>query len=158
MLKYYFFILFFVFLASCKSKQTNVDTTNSNTTNVTKKSSFFELLSTSHSNIKEHNFIVIESAEELNSIYSTINMTRRPGYKIPTINFNTHTVIGLFMGLKDTGGHSIKIDSIATGNKETVIYCKAISPKDVTTSIITHPCYIASIIKTDKPIRFEQVK
>lgn len=158
MLKYYFFILFFVFLTSCKSKKSEINTANVNATNVAEKSSFVELLSTSHSNIKEPNFIVIESTEELNSIYNTINMTRRPGYQIPTIDFDTHTVIGLFMGLKNTGGLSIKIDSIATNNKETVIYYKETNPKGMTISIITHPCYIASVVKTDRPIRFELVK
>jgi len=155
MIKYYIFIALFVLLISCKSKQTNVVSSKA-----AKSLPFVELLSISHSNIKESNFIVIESAKELNTIYSTINMTRRPGYKIPDIDFNTHTVIGLFMGLKNTGGHSVKIDSIVTDNKETIVYCKEISPKDdvVVTTLITHPCFIASIVKTDKPIRFDWVK
>ena len=155
MLKYYFYLLFFVFFTSCKSKQNNTTATMAKTTNVSKILPFTKLLSTSHSNFKERKLLIIKSAQELSTIYSTINMTRRPGYNKPSINFNTHIVIGLFTGLKSTGGHSIKIDSIATNDKETIIYCSEINPTGMATSIITHPCFLASIPKTNKPIRFE---
>lgn len=150
MQKFYLYILPLIFLVSCKSTSTNTTDQTSTT-----KLPFSELLVASHSNIEESKLLVIESKESLHSIYNTINKTRRPGYQTPKIDFEKYIVIGLFMGKRTTGGYSITIDHIQANNKEVIVYCKESKPKGVTTSIITQPCYIACIKKTNKPIRFK---
>ncbi len=152
MLKLYFNILFFGFLVSCKSTPTN---TSSEASYTTTRLPFSELVTTSHSNIKESKLLIIESKASLYSIYNNINKTRRPGYPIPKIDFEKYTVIGLFMGMQNTGGNSITIDHIKTNARETIVYYREHKSSGITTSIITQPCYIASIKKTNKPIRFE---
>ncbi|PZD79005.1 protease complex subunit PrcB family protein [Mesonia sp. K7] len=73
------------------------------------------------------------------------------------IDFSKNYAIALFDQVKGSGGHSIFIENVVTGENITVKYKKT-SPDGLATSVMTQPYYIALIPKTDKKIVFEEVK
>lgn len=142
-------------MVSCKTK---IKSPNNTLVIVDKslieKTSFTKILSGSHSNILDKKNIIIKSQEDLESIYSTINSTRSPNHKIPEIDFTKNYVLGLFMGSKTSGGFDVMVSSVVKNEKDITIYYVNISPSGMVTNVITHPFYLASIPKTDKPIKF----
>ncbi|HIP47852.1 MAG TPA: protease complex subunit PrcB family protein [Lutibacter sp.] len=117
--------------------------------------SFTEIAKGGHSNVENAKLVVINDLSNYNEIFSTINETREPNLEIPAIDFDNEMGIGLFMGLKNSGGYSIQIDSIVSKPKELVIFVKESKPKGRrATSVMTQPFYIAKIKKTSKKIIF----
>ena len=137
---------------SCKTKKTTVNNIKTATTTFTK------LLAESHSNIQKKDFLIIKDDKALNTIFAKINSTRMPGVPIPKINFDEEMVLGLFMGSKTSGGYTIKIDHIEQNPNEMIVFYSEQHPTGMATSVMTQPCYLAKIAKTDKTIRFELIK
>ena len=134
---------------ACKPKQKmSAKNTDNNIT-------FTEIISGTHSNFKEANSFIVNSEDELRKVYATINMTRRPGFYLPKIDFSKESIICLFLGTKTTGGYSVKINNINLNGKKAEIFYKATTPNGITTTIITQPFYIA---KTKKINTAEFVK
>jgi len=147
--------------ASCKSKQKTTEKDQIITIESPEKAEntpFKMLLEGSHSNIQKREYTIIKNSLELGRIFGTINSTRRPGFPIPEIDFSKNVVVGLFMGSKGSGGHSIAIDHVDYNEAETVVYYIEKHPSGMATSVMTQPFYLAKISKTANPIRFEIVK
>lgn len=147
-MKSFFTIATFI-LFSCASSQQNTS----------KISIPFEILSKgSHGGYTISKEIVIKNEQELRRVYTQINMIRKPGIPIPTIDFKKEMVIALFMGEKSTGGYAIFVDKIneTKDNIEIVINYK--KPAEMTTMVITQPFYFCKFNKVDKEIIFNKVE
>lgn len=72
------------------------------------------------------------------------------------VNFSKHTVIAVFAGQKNTGGHSIEITKIIADDEKIYVYAirSAPSPDDIVTQAITSPFHIIKIEKTSKEVKF----
>ena len=153
-------LLLILFLAvnSCKSAQQEQGKKDiSISKEVTKSVGFTKLLSGNHANENNANQILVKDKETLADIYNQINSTQFPGEKIPEINFEKEIVLVLYMGEKPTGGHRVFIDHILAGRTELIVFYKETAPTGMATSVLTQPFYIASITKTDLPIRYQKL-
>lgn len=92
---------------------------------------------------------IIESQEELNSLYKELNIE-----DTPKVDFKKHNVVALFMGQKFTGGYSIGVSSVVVKNNIATVLVKNLEPaaNDMVTTALTAPYYIAAITKTDKVV------
>lgn len=135
-----YFLLVLV-ISSCSSKKQII--------------SFTEVMKGGHSNIEVAQSFVIKDQASLNNVFASINQTREPKLSIPSIDFESEMLIALFMGMKNSGGYSVKIDSIISKPKELVVFVKETKPKGRTTMVMTQPYYIAKIKKTNKTVVFK---
>ena len=134
--------------SSCKS------TSTTNDKQVETPNQYEEILSGSHSNFEKKSFITIQSIEELETIYATLNKNRTSKHKMPKIDFSKEVVVGLFMGNKNSGGYAIKIDQIKLDDNYTAVFIEETKPSGIAASVITQPFYLAKIAKPTRPIRF----
>jgi len=108
----------------------------------------FEILKqeTNGGRVKAAN-LFIKSQEELNALYSELNIT-----DAPTIDFATSNVVALFMGQKNTGGYSISIGKVTLEGETNTATVQIIetTPQDMATMALTEPFCIATISKSKK--------
>jgi argonaute-like protein implicated in RNA metabolism and viral defense len=120
---------------------------------------FQELITNTHSNFTEQKNITIESSEELQEIFATINATRKPGISFPKIDFEKEALAFINIGETSTGGHSVAVTEIIETEAKLVIYYEGKSPKvgENATMVITTPFTMVKFMKVSKPIVFEWV-
>lgn len=101
-----------------------------------------------YSDHKEPANYVINSNEELSNL----------GIKIPEIDFSENSVIAVFMGEFNTGGHSIEIIEIVKKENEIIVKVNKIYPKpgSLVTQAFSQPYHIIKIKRTDKQVIFEE--
>lgn len=109
---------------------------------------FTEIYASHNSNIKEYKILIITNQDELNSIYTLIDLEKKF-----TIDFQKETVVVLALGEKNTGGYDIGIDKIEETQNKIIVYTKEISPKDgaMVTMAFTNPVSVNKI-SSKKPI------
>ncbi|TRX39253.1 protease complex subunit PrcB family protein [Flavobacterium restrictum] len=75
------------------------------------------------------------------------------------IDFGTTMLIGVFSGVKPTGGYGIKIQSVVESDCEVVVgfYESVPQPDENVTQATTYPKELITIPKTTKPIYFQRV-
>jgi len=105
-------------------------------------------------------FMIIKNEKDLDLVYSSINKSRTPELEMPTIDFDKETIIALFLGEKNSGGHSIAVEQIMNVNDKVNVVYRITSPKagEMVTSVMTQPYCIIKIPKTSKEIVFLQQK
>ncbi len=158
-------LILFLGVNSCKSAQQEQDKKSGLSTpnnisaiqGATKSVAFTKLLSGNNANENNANQILVKNEETLEGIYNQINSTQFPGEKIPEIDFEKEMVLVLYMGGKSTGGHGVFIERVVATSTEIIVFYKETAPKGMATSVLTQPFYIASIAKTDLPIRFQKL-
>ncbi len=76
--------------------------------------------------------------------------------QIPSVNFDTNTLLAVFAGTKNTGGYSTEINLVteSADSIQVEVLEKEPSPDCMTTQAVTSPYQIVKIAKTTKPIRF----
>ncbi len=97
---------------------------------------------------------VIKEPKALQKIYKKINTSKKPKYALPKVDFNTATIVAIFMGEKNTGGYSVKVTSVVENENEITVKIKETHPKpnEIVTMIITQPFTIVKINNTNKPV------
>lgn len=99
--------------------------------------------------------MIIKNQKELQSVYTQINLTRKPGYRVPKVNFKEEMVIALFIGEKSSGGYAISISKIEDLETEVHAFIKETQPEGMATMAITQPFYFCKIPRTEKQIVFK---
>lgn len=100
-----------------------------------------------------HAYLVIENAEEWERILPFVVDT---WYPLPEIDFSTHAVIAVFMGVWATGGYEILIEQIIDAENEIIVNVKEIYPGRIyVTEAFTSPRHVIRIERVQKPIVFE---
>ncbi len=147
MLKYLSLVLLVIFLFSCNCYQ-QVDKP--------KKSGLlsYEIIDQgAHSGIKKTQNVVFNSKEEFYNFFKN--------YKVPkseiNINFNKHTVVGIFLGQQTTGSISINIQKIVDQDNKVIIFY-TVKAGAIATMVMTEPYLLIQIPKTNKPIDFQLLK
>jgi hypothetical protein len=103
---------------------------------------------------------VLTSQEDWINLKKKINSTGNSSNDLSnfSIDFKERILIALFDKERTTGGHSIEIvESKQTPDKIIFKYKKS-HPEGMATSVMTQPYYLASIIKTEREIVFEEIK
>ena len=101
-----------------------------------------------HSNggYKTEQYHTVTNPIELQSLYTQLNLSRKPGLPIPDVNFESESIIAFFMGQKMSGGFSIKIDAIKRINKTKVeIRLIETEPEDMASMAITSPYVVYKV-------------
>lgn len=151
-------VLLTAFVAACgpaKQQDGSMETSADNQKGIP----FEVLVQHSHGGYDQPQIKVIKEPTELQAIYSKMNMTRRPGFPIPEVDFDNEMIIGLYMGEKNTGGFSIGIENIEETKKELIITVKETSP-DANSMVVTAICQPFCIVKmpaTKKDVVFKKV-
>jgi hypothetical protein len=80
--------------------------------------------------------------------------------KPPAVDFNTRTVVGVFLGTRNTAGYAVEILSSREEKGALIVRWQERRPsRDVITAqVITSPAVIASIPKFAGPITFEKAE
>lgn len=69
---------------------------------------------------------------------------------LPNVNFSISTIIGVYFGIKPSGGYSIQISSIIDTENAVIIYIREKEPHGIVSAVLTHPFHI---VKTEKLIK-----
>lgn len=149
-------VLLTVFMTACgPTKQSgNMEETPSKNQ---KTVPFEVLVQHSHGGYDQPQIKVIKEPTELQAIYLKINMTRRPGFPIPEVDFDKEMIIALYMGEKNSGGYSITIDSVEETKNELIINVKESEPGQIATTVICQPFCIVKMPTTKKEVVFKKV-
>lgn len=160
-LSYFIFILLII-LSSCKPKQQEAKIAMSipviHDTAIVKKPTFNKIIQGSHSNILKKQNILITNKVDLVSLFDKLNATKSDSFKMPEIDFSKEQVVGLFMGSKKVEGSKIIIGKVEYKDDKTVISYYELKPTATTKALdemlLSHPFYLATIKKTEKPVKF----
>lgn len=145
----FFFSL--LLLATCKGADTATSEKDGNLV------PFQTLITASQSNIESPQQSIIRSQEELETIFSEINKTRKPGIPIPEIDFNKQIIAFVNLGQTSTGGYTVTVDKILMKKEKVVIYVGGKSPKpnENVTMMLTTPFTMVKLNKQILPIVFK---
>ncbi len=136
-------LLFFMAILSCNSQE---------------DLSVTLLAEGSHGGFNDAQTLVIKDKKGLQKIYNKINMTRRPGLPIPEIDFEKEMVIALFMGEKNSGGYSTKVESVKEKGKEFEVVIKETVPEGVATTVICQPFYFCKVKRSYGQVVFKKTE
>jgi hypothetical protein len=110
---------------------------------MTEQIRFTTLGSGSQSSIEEPRQVVVRTAAE----WKTLWQSHAPGEPLPPVDFSTATVIGVFSGFRNTGGHTVEITAIAReGERLVVTWQESRPPRDaIVTQVLTFPFHLVQI-------------
>ena len=151
-------IIFLGFLLSAcnAAKQKDADTMNNKNTEKGKDYPYEVLIQDSHGGYDQPQILVIREPMALQDIYGKINMTRKPGFPYPEVDFEIEMIIALCMGKKTTGGYSIGIDSMDEGSDTLLIRVRETEPEGMAAAVISQPFCLIKLPATNKKIVFEK--
>jgi hypothetical protein len=103
---------------------------------------------------------VITSQEDWINLKKKIISTGNSSNDLPnlSIDFKERILIVLFDKQQTTGGHSIAIVDTEKAPGKIIFKYKKSHPEGMATSVMTQPYYLASVIKTERKIVFEEIK
>jgi len=103
--------------------------------------------------------VVVENQKGWEEVWSSMEGNVQPKPETPKIDFSKNTVIAVFMGMRKSGGYSVKITSIEEKDKLVVVVKESDPPPDaMVTMALTSPYHVVVIPKTRKAIEFVNEK
>lgn len=102
--------------------------------------------------IEDAREVVARTAAEWTALWKQHAPERRP----PGVDFTRSMVIGVFVGSRPTGGHSVEITRIEREGAELVVTYreKRPNPSDMVTQVITMPYDLVTTERFDGTVRF----
>ena len=75
----------------------------------------------------------------------------------PNVDFSQNSLIGVFAGLKTTGGYSIKVTRVMEDDEKLTVFVEEVSPGKscLVTQAITFPYQFVKIPRTNKEADFQ---
>lgn len=141
---------FAILLFSCDSTKKTSESTQKPVTEQKKSEKMYTVLSESDYQGKEaKSFEVIKDNAGLAKLYETVN-----DEQIPKVDFSKERIVALFLGMKNSGGHSIKVKDVIEKGGKIYVSVEEIAPKSGTnaTMAITNPYTIVKINSTKEII------
>jgi hypothetical protein len=110
------------------------------------------------SGVQEARQVVIRDQAALTAWFAKIHATSAPAPPPPMVNFTDWMVVGVFLGTRRTGGHSVTIERIAVepSSGNVVVYAVETqpSPDAIVTQAFTQPFHLVSIPTRPGEVRF----
>lgn len=105
---------------------------------------------------KQEIALEINSEKEWEDVWSSIFKASSVGVPLTDVNFEKETVFAVFLGEKNTGGHSVSITKIYESDNqvEVKISAKKPGPGSIVTESFTYPYVIVKTKKINKPASF----
>ena len=138
-------ILFIVLVGfSCLGKRTNSPEKDQS---LSRTLPIQEIASGNYCGIADFQNLCIDDEAEWKKYWGLIHNQTIPVPKLPEINFEENMVIASFMGSKNSGGYSARIDEVVWENESYVVRLTHISPGNscFNTMAITQPYIIVQI-------------
>ncbi len=97
--------------------------------------------------------VVVRTGAEWTALWKEHAPNRKP----PTVDFTTSMVVGVFLGTRPTGGHSVEITRIEREGAELVVSYRERKPdpSDIVTQAITMPYHLVATERFAGPARFK---
>jgi hypothetical protein len=104
------------------------------------------------SNIESRREVVVRTADEWTAFWKEHAINAQP----PAVDFTQSMVVGIFLGYRPTGGHSVEITRIERKGDELVVAFRERKPgkSDIVTQVITMPYHLVTVERFDGPVRF----
>jgi len=120
------------------------------------KLDFIELKTGQYSGLDNRKEIVINDSSAFCELWNQMFSIYHPLPGLPEIDFMNYTLVGLSIGTRSTGGHSVEIVEILDTPEKVEIIYKISSPAadDYVTMALTQPYHMVLIPKTSKEITF----
>jgi len=146
-----------LFLASCTPTATN-NSPNYPATEPDGTRLFFQTISQrAMSGVTSPEEHVITDDKEWAGLWARIHSNEMPVPNMPQIRFDKESILGVFMGTKNTGGYGIEIKRVIDTGKKIIVLVEQISPPEgaMVTMAITQPYHVVKIENPEgKPIEF----
>lgn len=154
-MKHIFFLLLTFILFSCKSNQTI-----SPTVSESQIIPFVELSAGLNGDFSEKTNKIITNQNEYNATWTAAFSRFSDQPKPAKIDFENQLILLVTMGEKNSGGYTIKIDSIEENEKTIVVTILETSPGKscITTSMMTYPYQIVGLKNSTKEVIFKTVE
>ncbi|MBI4055241.1 MAG: protease complex subunit PrcB family protein [Elusimicrobia bacterium] len=77
---------------------------------------------------------------------------------LPEVNFSKQMAVGIFLGIRNTGGYSVEITGVREeGGRLVVLYKeKKPSPEAFVTQALTAPCHLQVVPRSELPLVFRK--
>lgn len=101
--------------------------------------------------------LVIQDQDELTRRWRGVQQGA-PDAPMPTVNFGTSTVILVATGSRNTGGHTIHVDSIAAASGVTTVHYTVLSPgsRCMSLQMLTAPVEVVGVSRIAGTVRFKK--
>jgi hypothetical protein len=121
---------------------------------MTEQIRFTTLATGSQSGIEEPREVVVRTAAE----WKTLWASHGSGEPLPQIDFSSAMVVGVFGGLRNTGGHKVEITGIAReGDQLVVVWHDKRPPRDaIVTQALTYPYHLVQLPKYEGKVLFKK--
>jgi PrcB C-terminal len=117
---------------------------------------FTTLLDGQASAIEEPREVVVRTPAEWKALWAK----HAPGQKMPAVDFGKSTVIGVFLGTRNTGGYRAVITGIERQGSDLLVTWKEEQPSPdlMVTQALTSPFHLVQIDKTADSVKFAKAK
>jgi protease stability complex PrcB-like protein len=100
--------------------------------------------------------VVVRTADEWTALWKQHAPDQRP----PVVDFTRSMVVGIFVGSRPTGGHSVEITRVDREGSDLVVTYRERQPgnSDIVTQVITMPYELVTIDRFDGHVRFTRAQ
>ena len=150
-----FIIILATIFFSCKSNEATTKVESKPQTVI-----FSELSSGTNGGFSEKMSKIITSQNEFNEIWSTTFNRFSEAPKPPRIDLENKMIILVTMGIKNSGGHTIKISNVLENKSDITVTITETKPGTscATTDVMTFPYQIVELKKIDKKAIFKTLE
>ena len=154
-MKHIFFILVTSFLFSCKTTQTI-----SSVATTPQLIPFVELSTGINGDFSKKKNTIITNQKEYNTAWAAAFSRFSDQPKPAQIDFKNKIILLVTMGEKNSGGYTIKIDSIEENEKNIIVTILETSPGKgcITTSMMTYPYQMVEVKNSNKEVIFKTIE
>jgi hypothetical protein len=117
---------------------------------------FKVLVQGGHSGVDERREVVARTAEE----FKALDVSPPPDGAPPKIDFATTMVVGVYMGTRPSGGHSVEITRIEREGADLVVTYRerAPGPNEIATMVMTSPFQLVTTATFPGRVRFVRAR
>jgi hypothetical protein len=117
---------------------------------------FKVLVQGGHSGVDERREVVARTAEE----FKALDVSPPPDGAPPKIDFATTMVVGVYMGTRPSGGHSVEITRIERESADLVVTYRerAPGPNEIATMVMTSPFQLVTTATFPGRVRFVRAR
>lgn len=123
----------------------------------TQQQPYTRIMSAPTSGFTEGENLVLRNDSDLAAAWKTVH-AGIPGNPAPTVDLSRNMVVLLALGQRNTGGYTVRFDSLTSEGSGAVVHYTVTSPGPgcMTTQMITSPIDVVSVPRADGTIRFDK--
>lgn len=152
------FIILSLIFVSCNAQKNAITEEESTLANLKLKNGFELVLQEQNSSFEVAEIVIIKNAKRLKSFYSKVNMTRKPGLPVPTIDFTKEMIVIQCAGKQEYNGFLV-LSVLQESDNQVILKSKIeIDNDDNSASRVYSPFCIYKMNLTQKEIIFKKEK